>query len=123
MLTFCGEADESEVEIAALCAALGVGLYLLGLPSGVSAFGGKLILLVPLLVYFIYATRYLPHLRVFKHILRGYGNLHLGKVRPALVSFGRALQLNPQSPLAAQGLWRCTGGWTSPSSTSRRSGC
>jgi len=105
VLTFCGEADESEVEVAALCAALGVGLYLLGLPSGVSAFGGKLILLVPLLVYFIYSTRYLPHLRVFKHVLRGYGNLHLGKVRPALVSFGRALHLNPRSPLAAQGLW------------------
>ncbi|HET6572857.1 MAG TPA: tetratricopeptide repeat protein [Fimbriiglobus sp.] len=105
VLTFCGEADESEVEIAALCAALGVGLYLLGLPSGISAFGGKLILLVPLLVYFHYATRALPHLRVFKHVLRGYGNLHLGKVRPALVSFGRALQLNPRSPLAAQGVW------------------
>jgi hypothetical protein len=105
VLTFCGEADESEVEVAALCAALGVGLYLLGLPSGISEFGGKLILMVPLLVYFIYATRALPHLRVFKHVLRGYGNLHLGKVRPALVSFGRALQLNPRSPLAAQGLW------------------
>lgn len=105
VLTVCGEADESEVEVAALCAGLGVGLYLLGLPSGISAFGGKLILLVPLVVYFIYATRYLPHLRVFKHVLRGYGNLHLGKVRPALVSFGRALQLNPRSELAAQGLW------------------
>ncbi len=105
VLTFCGEADETEVEVAALCAALGVGLYLLGLPSGISESAGKLILLVPLLVYFIYVTRYLPHLRVFKHVLRGYGNLHLGKIRPALVSFGRALQLNPRSDLAAQGLW------------------
>jgi hypothetical protein len=105
LLTFCGETDESEVEVAALCAGLAVGLYLLGLKSGIEAFGGKLILLVPLLIYFIYVTRYLPYLQVFKHVLRGYGNLHLGQVRPALVSFGRALRLDPRSRLAAQGLW------------------
>jgi tetratricopeptide (TPR) repeat protein len=105
VLTFCAEVEESEVEIAALCAGLGIGLYLLRLSSGLPEHGDKLIFLVPLLVYFIYVTRYLPHLRVFKHVLRGYGNLHLGKVRPALVSFGRALRLNPRSPLAVQGLW------------------
>jgi tetratricopeptide (TPR) repeat protein len=105
LLSFCGETEESEVEIAALCAGLGLGLYLVRLSSRLPEYGDKLIFLVPLLVYFLYVTRYLPYLRVFKHVLRGYGNLHLGKVRPALVSFGRALRLDPRSRLAAQGLW------------------
>ena len=45
VLTFCGEADESEVEIAALCAVLAVGLYLLRLSSNIPEYGDKLILL------------------------------------------------------------------------------
>ncbi len=105
ILTFCGEADESEVEIAALCAGLGVGLFLLRLSSGLPDYGDKLIFVIPLLVYFLYVTRYMPRLRVFKHILRGFGNLHLGNIRNALASFGRALRLDPKSQLAAQGLW------------------
>jgi tetratricopeptide (TPR) repeat protein len=106
VLTFCGEADESEVEIAALCAVLAVGLYLLRLSSNLPEYGDKLILIVPVVVYFVYATRWLPRLRVFKHVLRGYGSLSVGRVREALVGFSRALQLNPRSEAAAQGLWR-----------------
>jgi tetratricopeptide (TPR) repeat protein len=105
VLTFCGEVEESEVEIAALCAGLGIGLYLYRLSSNLPEYGDKLIFLVPLLLYFIYVTRYLPALRVFKHVLRGYGNLHLGKIRGALLSFDKALRLDPNSRLAAQGLW------------------
>lgn len=105
VLTFCGDVDESEVEIAALCAALGVGLYLLRLSSNLPEYGDKLIFLIPLLVYFIYVTRYQPTLRVFKHVLRGYGNLSTGRVRDALAGFGRALQLDSRSALARQGLW------------------
>lgn len=105
ILTFCGEAEESEVEIAALCAGLGIGLYLLRLSSGLPDYGDKLIFVIPLLVYFLYVTRYMPRLRVFKHILRGFGNLHLGNVRNALASFGKSLRLDPKSQLAAQGLW------------------
>jgi len=105
ILTFCGEAEESEVEFAALCAGLGVGLYLLRVSSNFPELGDKLIFVVPLLAYFIYVTRFLPQLRVFKHVLRGYGNLSLGKIRPAIISFGRALKLDPKSKLATQGLW------------------
>ncbi len=105
VLTFCGEAEESEVEFAALCAGLGVGLYLLRVSSNFPELGDKLIFIVPLLAYFVYVSRLLPRLRVFKHVLRGYGNLSLGKVRQSIVSFGRALQLNPKSQLATQGLW------------------
>ncbi len=106
LLVFCGDADESEVEIAALCATLAVGLYLLRLSSSLPAGGDKLILLVPLIVYFVYVTRYQPRLRVFKHVLRGYGSLSVGRTRDALIGFGRALQLNPRSQAAASGLRR-----------------
>jgi len=105
ILTFCGEAEESEVEFAALCAGLGIGLYLIRVSSNFPELGDKLIFIVPLLAYFVYVTRFLPRLRVFKHVLRGYGNLSLGKIRQSIVSFGRALQLNPKSQLATQGLW------------------
>jgi tetratricopeptide (TPR) repeat protein len=106
VLTFCGEADETEVEIAALCAALGIGLYLLRLGSGLPEYGDKLIFLLPLALYYTYATRVLPGLRPFKHTLRGFGTLSLGRVRESLASFGRALRLDPRNALAAQGLYR-----------------
>lgn len=114
LLVFCGETDESEVEIAALCAVLGVGLYLLtrsqalssGLEEYVPGFGDKLIFLVPVLLYFLYATRVLPKLRPFKHTLRGYAYLSLGRVRASLASFGRALQLDRRNELATKGLYQ-----------------
>lgn len=106
VLTFCGETEESEVEIAALCAGLGIGLYLLRLSSSLPEIGDKLIFLVPLALYFVYATRVLPGLRVFKHTLRGYGYLSLGRVRESLACFGRALQLDPKNALATQGMWK-----------------
>jgi len=105
LLTFCGEAEESEVEIAAICAALGIGLYLLGIESGADLFAGKLIFFAPLIVYFVYVTRIMPGLRVFKHVLRGYSALNLGQHLPALISFKRALRLSPTNELATQGMW------------------
>src|SRR5262245_28673326 len=101
LLTFCGDAEESEVEIAALCAALGLGLWLLQFPKNLPAAG----FLVPVMLYFVYATKWLPGLRVFKHTLRGYGHLHVGRIRDALASFRRARQINPKSQLATDGLW------------------
>jgi tetratricopeptide (TPR) repeat protein len=105
LLTFCGEADESEVEIAALSAGLGVGLYLLGLSSETNLLGGKLVFLAPVVVYFVYATRVLPGLRVFKHTLRGYSALTVGRLTDALAEFKRALRLSPANELAAEGMW------------------
>jgi tetratricopeptide (TPR) repeat protein len=106
ILIFCGEADESEVEIASLCAFLGIGLFLLRLESKLPEYGDKLIFLVPMILYFVYATKVLPGLRVFKHTLRGYGNLSLGRSRDALVHFGRALHLDRRNDLAAKGLFQ-----------------
>jgi tetratricopeptide (TPR) repeat protein len=106
LLTICGEAEESEVEIAALCATLGIGLYLLRLESKLPEHFDKLIFLVPLGLYFVYSTKWLPALKTFKHNLRGYGYMSLGHAKAALASFNRALQLDPKNDLATQGVRR-----------------
>src|SRR5262245_11523513 len=46
LLTFVGDAEESEAEVAAWCAALAVALWLIGLPSGVPA----IVFLIPLAI-------------------------------------------------------------------------
>lgn len=104
LLTFCGEAEESEVEIMAVCALLGVSIHLMNLSGRFIAAGGALPFLLPMTIYFVYATRVLPGLRVFKHVLRGYSYMNLGKLREALYFFRRALTLNPTHPLATQGM-------------------
>ncbi|MDB5312030.1 MAG: hypothetical protein JWO38_6232, partial [Gemmataceae bacterium] len=104
LLTFCGEAEESEAEIMALCAALGVSLDLMNLSGKFIQLGGALPLLLPVTIYFVYATRVLPGLRVFKHVLRGYSYMNLGRMREAIYYFRRALELDPTSPLATQGM-------------------
>jgi hypothetical protein len=109
LLTFSGEAEESEVEIMTLCAALGVGLHLVGFGKGL---GGAAPFLVPMALYFVYATRVLPGLRVFKHVLRGFSYLHAGRLALALRFFRRARELNPRSELAAEGLLQLHNGLT-----------
>ncbi|HVK10027.1 MAG TPA: hypothetical protein VM597_14760 [Gemmataceae bacterium] len=100
LLVFCGMAEESEVEIAALCATLGLGMYLVKFPDKVPAAG----LLVPVGLYCVYTIRILRPLRVFKHALRGYGHAEVGRIPAALAAYNRALQLNPGHPLARHGL-------------------
>ncbi|HEY2786074.1 MAG TPA: tetratricopeptide repeat protein [Fimbriiglobus sp.] len=102
LLTFCGDAEESEIEIAALCAAMALGFWLTQAAKG--TFEG-VCFLGPALLYFVYSTRWLPGLKVFKHTLRGYGHLHVGRIRDALASFRRAREINPKSQLATDGLW------------------
>jgi tetratricopeptide (TPR) repeat protein len=104
LLMVCGETDESEVEVAALCAALGFGLFCLRPLAQVDGAADKYVLLVPVALYFLYVTRLMPRLRVFKHTIRGYGYLSLGRVRDSLVSFGRALTLDRKNQLATSGL-------------------
>jgi tetratricopeptide (TPR) repeat protein len=103
LLTFSGEAEESEVEIMTLCGTLGVALHLMNFASGL---GGAAPFLIPVTLYFVYATRILPGLRVFKHVLRGYSYMNLGKLALAIRFFRRALELNPDSPLAREGMLR-----------------
>lgn len=104
LLTFCGEAEESEVEIMALCGALGVSIELMNLAGTFVNVGGAIGFVLPMTIYFVYATRVLPGLRVFKHVLRGYGYLNVGRLREAVYFFRRAQELDPKSPLATQGM-------------------
>lgn len=104
LLAVCGETEESEVEIAALCGALGVGLYLLRPTAEMEGVSDKFVFLVPVALYFLYAMRVLPRLKVFKHTIRGYGYMSIGRVRDSLVSFGRALSLDKKNQLAGRGL-------------------
>src|SRR6185437_3527599 len=103
MLTFCGEAEESEAEIMAFCASLGIALALMNV-SGRLISAQAIPFLLPVTIYFAYATRILPGLRVFKHVLRGYSYLNLGRLREAIYFFRRALELDPNSVLAQQGM-------------------
>lgn len=102
LLAFAGHEEESEVEVGAICAGLGLSLGMLfsGNPTWrTTAFT------VPLLLFFGYTMYVMPRLRVFKHALRGYSFARVGRFRPALISFRRALQLDPANTLAREGLW------------------
>ena len=85
-----------------MCAALGIGLW--GL-LGTDPRTGAVVVLLPLALFFAYTTRVMPGLRVFKHALRGISYRQMGQTQLALVSLGRALQLDPRNTLARQQLW------------------
>jgi tetratricopeptide (TPR) repeat protein len=104
LLTFCGEAEESEAEIMIFCAALGASLQLMNFGSTIPGVSNAGAFLLPIAIYFVYATRMLPGLRVFKHTLRGYSYMNLGRLRLAIQFFRRALELDPNNVLANQGL-------------------
>jgi len=87
-----------------LCAALGVALYLMNLGGTLLTLGPAVAFLLPVTIYFVYATRVLPGLRVFKHVLRGFSYMNLGRLREALYFFRRALAWDPNSALARQGM-------------------
>jgi tetratricopeptide (TPR) repeat protein len=102
LLTFAGHEEESEVEIGAMCAALGLGLFIL---IGRNPQVGYLALLIPLALYFGYTLRILPGVRVLKHAFRGLSYSRVGNHRRALQSFRRALQLDSTNKLAREGFW------------------
>jgi tetratricopeptide repeat protein len=104
LLTFAGTVEESEIEIAAMCAALGIGLWILG--EKISPTFNSLALALPIALYFLYTRYILPGLRVFKHVLRGLSYARVGRYRPALLALSRAVTLNPENTLARETLWR-----------------
>jgi tetratricopeptide (TPR) repeat protein len=102
LLTFAGMAEETEVEIGAICGVLGLGMWFLlrgNKPYEATA------LSLPIILYLLYTLRVLPGLRVFKHTVRGIGFANVGRYRPALLAFRRALQLDPQNTLARESFW------------------
>jgi tetratricopeptide (TPR) repeat protein len=101
LLTFCGDADESEAELMTFCAVLGIALYLIGFASG---FGISAPFLIPLALYYVYGTRVMPGLRSYKYVLRGFSYMNAGRLAPALRLFRRAQDLSPDSELANAGM-------------------
>src|SRR5262245_24494905 len=63
LLTLAGRAEETEVEIGAICGLMCLGLSLWQPFPTI----GAIAFLVPAAIYYAYTTRYLPKLRVFKH--------------------------------------------------------
>ncbi len=104
LLTFAGLVEETEIEIGAMCAALGVGLWCL-LAGASMAASSAVVVLMPAGIFFVYTTRILPWLRVFKHSLRGLSYRRMGHTRLALMSLGRALELDPGDRLARHEMW------------------
>jgi tetratricopeptide (TPR) repeat protein len=105
LLTFASLIEESEVEIAAMCAALAIGSWLLLQQMVDSIYIKQLPLIIPPAIYYLYTRHVLPILRVSKHALRGLSYRQVGNTRAALISLGRALQLDPQHTLARPQLW------------------
>jgi hypothetical protein len=101
LLSFCGVAEESEVEIATLCAGMGVGIHLLKFPANLPSLG----FVLPIMLYFVYITKWIAGLRSFKHTLRGYSFLISDRIQDAFLSFRRAREANPKNALATQGLY------------------
>jgi tetratricopeptide (TPR) repeat protein len=103
LLAFSGQEEESEVEIGAMCAALGLGLWILA--RVVIDRASSLAFLIPVALFFFYTTRVLPNLRVLKHAFRGLSYSRAGRFRRALQAFRRALELDPNHRLARDGFW------------------
>ena len=102
LLTFSGHEEESEVEIGAMCALLGLALATLSHKTfNLRSVG----FILPVAAFFWYTTRVLPALRVLKHAFRGLSFARIGNQKRALQAFRRALQLDPQNKLAREGYW------------------
>ncbi|MFI4983514.1 MAG: hypothetical protein ACHQIO_24445, partial [Nevskiales bacterium] len=104
LLSLAGHDEETEVEIGAICAVLGIGLMML-VGNGNPVFKSTP-LIVPLGVYLVYTVRVLPGLRVFKHTFRGVGYARAGLHRQSLLALRRALQLAPNDPGARNAYWQ-----------------
>ena len=106
LLTLASMVEESEVEIMAICAALGISLWTLTESNvGGNVWVQLALLLAPAATYYWYTRFVLPELRVFKHVLRGVSYANVGHMGPALLSLGRALHLNPTNAVAREQLW------------------
>src|SRR5262249_14807386 len=99
LLTFAGEAEESEVEVAAWCAALTLGIWLITPTMPLWGRGA------PGVLSYVSPRGVLPGLRVLNHPLRGLSYARLGRYRPALTALRRAVQLDPANRLARDALW------------------
>jgi tetratricopeptide (TPR) repeat protein len=102
LLTLASREEETEIEIGAMSALLGVALLIM---VGKTTQAQGIAILVPILLYVVYTKYVLAGLRVFKHVLRGVSHAEIGRYRQALLCFQRAVKLDPHHALARKGLW------------------
>jgi tetratricopeptide (TPR) repeat protein len=102
LLTFSGHEEESEVEIGAICAGLGLGIGIIYRDNH-NVYLSAAILLVAF--YLAYTWYVLPSFRVYKHVLRGLTHASGGRHRQALQAFRRALHLDPTNEMAREEFW------------------
>jgi tetratricopeptide (TPR) repeat protein len=109
LLTFAGRDDETEVEFGAVCACLAVALVL-ATQGFVDEHFYYILFVFPALLFVGYVFRVQPRLRVLKHAFRGLSFARVGRPRPALQAYRRALQLDPKNALAREGFWNVHAG-------------
>lgn len=97
LLSFVGESAESEMDVAAWCMLIALGLLHLHAPT--------LSFVIPIAIFYAYVVHVLPQLRSFKLTLRGVGYQQVGLHAKALQAFGQALAIYPDYPLAKHALW------------------
>lgn len=103
ILTFCGLAEESEIEIGAFSSLLGLALGILTMdhvPLRTLGF------LAPIALFFVYTMRILPALRILKHVFRGMSFAKLGQQKNALMAFKERCNLIRKNNLARNNYWK-----------------
>jgi tetratricopeptide (TPR) repeat protein len=100
VMGFLARADEAEGEAAVVSALIGLAAFAWPLTPQMP----YLSLLVPLVLYGVAAFGWLPQLRVLKLVLRGLGQLYMGRLRPALSLLNTARRLDPRSRLVMRSL-------------------
>jgi len=100
-LTIAGRDEESEADVAAMCALLALGIAPLTDKAGYQTTG----FVAALMVYFWYVFQIVPRVRVYKDVLRGYCFESMARHRQAILSFQRALERDPGNMMAREGIW------------------
>lgn len=98
-LLLAGEAEESELEIGLMFAAVAGALAAAPLPTMARA----LAFLVPVALYVVYSERIRKNVVAFKQALRGLSFERAGDLRNALINYRLALQTDAASALAMVG--------------------
>jgi tetratricopeptide (TPR) repeat protein len=98
-LLLAGQAEESELEIGLMFGAVAGALAAAPLPTMARA----LAFLAPVALFVVYAERIRRSIVAFKRGLRGLSFERAGDLRNALINYRLALEIEPRSPMAAQG--------------------
>lgn len=102
LLTFAGQSEESEYDVAVVCLGVCLSLASLDAPRTVRS----LIVLLPATLYVVYCERIRKRLVVFKHAIRGMEHERAGRSREALIHYRLATVVDPKSAIASEGVWR-----------------